>query len=160
MWANHSRYSLQKSGREQIAINFYKKERRPVIRSGFEWITVIKLAICSKNCIFHIFWQFSTGFPLYYAQEGMAQFTLCWFLKSDGSDSLSTLFKKSDREQFAQVTHDKIATGAIGSFSQTNWSFAHKKRVIRSKNQWVNSQPWKDRRSGLFKFQFLKSHRP
>ena len=68
----------------------------------------------------------------------MAQFTLCWFLKSDGSDSLSTLFKKSDREQFAQVTHDKIATGAIGSFSQTNWSFPHKKEWFAQKiNEWI-----------------------
>ena len=51
--------------------------------------------------------------------------------------------QKSDREQFAQIAHDKRVTGVIRSFSQANCSFAYKKWANRSKNRWANSQPWK-----------------
>ena len=50
--------------------------------------------------------------------------------------------EKSDREQFSQAAYDKKAIGVIPSFSWANRSFAHKKQVNRSKNQWSNSQPW------------------
>ena len=52
---------------------------------------------------------------------------------------------KSDRERIAPVALNKRATvkksaGAIHSFSLANRSFAHKKRAIRLKNRWANSQ--------------------
>ena len=37
----------------------------------------------------------------------------------------------------------KAQPWAIRSFSQANHSFAHKKRANRSKNRWVDSQPWR-----------------
>ena len=50
-----------------------------------------------KNCIFlHVFLPFSTAFP-FYAQERIVPIGLCsivLFLKSDGSDSLLSLFTK------------------------------------------------------------------
>ena len=73
-------------------------------------------------------------------------------LKSDLSHSLQKpshpSLQKSDREQFAQASHDKRATGAIHNDSlffiseSLFFSFAHKKQANCSKNQWANSQPW------------------
>ena len=100
-----------------------------------------------------------TVFPLLYAQE---KNSLCHsslirsLLKSVLSDSLPSFFikewpwvicsglswQKSTRDWFAQVAHDKRATGVIHSFSQVNYSFVHKKQGNRWKNQWANSQPW------------------
>ena len=64
-----------------------------------------------------------------------------WAICSGGS------WQKIDCELFAQVTHDKRATGAIRSFSKANHSFVHKKRGNCLKYGWSNSQPWLQRSS-------------
>ena len=54
----------------------------------------------------------------------------CSFLKSNESDLLMLLFKKSNFERIAPVTLYKRAMGAICSFSQGNHSFAFRSQRI------------------------------
>ena len=82
---------------------------------------------CMLLTIFHCF------YPFYKITEKLTQ---------QNSESLQLLF--------AQVAHDKRAIGAICSFSRANGSFTHKKRAIRSKNRWANSQPWVCRSADYF----------
>ena len=98
-----------------------------------------------KICMFHMF---LTVFPLFYAQERIAPVALCSFLKSKLSDLLPLLFtkegpwaihwghtwQKSNHELLAQVTHDKRATGVIGSFLRVNHSFA---LLLFGSQKWV-----------------------
>ena len=62
-WANRSRCSLQKSNREQITLNFFKKRAKSVIRSWFKRITLKKREIPLEKK--HIFHMFLTVFPLF-----------------------------------------------------------------------------------------------
>ena len=69
------------------------------------------------------------------------------------------IFKKDwHHERIDPVDLYKRSTGAIWSFSQSDWSFDHKKRVIRLKNQWSNVQPWVySALAGMTSFIFKKS---
>ena len=108
------------------------------------WIALKKQVICSKNVFFVCFWQFSPFLCPRVNRSHRSSLSRS-FLKSDGSNSLSLLFKKeqmwanrfcrslqkSDREQqFAPIAHDKRATRAIHSFPQANRSFANKKHAL------------------------------
>ena len=81
-----------------------------------------------------------------------------FFLMSAVSESLRSLTKNERFKQIAQVTHQKWATmsESLRLLTKNEWmsellvflskslirSFFRKKRVIRSENQWANSQPW------------------
>ena len=82
-----------------------------VIRSWFEQIACKKLVNRSKNSYFFIcFWQCSPLLcPL--ANRSLRSSLIYSFLKSDLRDWLHR-----NREWFAQVAHDKRATGVIHSF--------------------------------------------
>ena len=87
-----------------------------------------------KKCIFlHVFLPFSTAFP-FYAKERIVPIGLCsivLFLKSDGSDSLLSLFTK----EWPWVKRSPR------SYELLFRSLAHKKQVIHSKTQRANYQP-------------------
>ena len=138
-WANRSRFLL--------------KRATSVIWSWFQRITLKKRVI--HKFFLYVFDSFSL-FLCPRANCSLCSPLSCSFLKSNGSDSLSLLFKKvwlwancsccslqkSDYERFAPVLMTKQrATRAICSFSRANRSFAHKKGMIRSKNRWANFKP-------------------
>ena len=142
--ANCSRCSLQKSDHKQIAFNFFKKE-------PCQWFAhYLRKALSKKSNSFkkkHIFLMFLTVFDSFFpflclrANRSRRSLLSCSFLKSDRSDSISSVFKKerqwangsrwslkksdceriapvalykkSDCEQFAPVVHDKRARGLL-----------------------------------------------
>ena len=88
----------------------------------------------------------------------MSDLFIPFFLMSAVSESLRSLTKNERFKQIAQVTHQKWATmsESLRLLTKNEWmselpvflskslirSFFRKKRVIRSENQWANSQPW------------------
>ena len=168
-WATCSCHSLKKSNREWIALaSLYKRATVSKSLTYFfkkeqcQWFTRDSSKLLSKNEPFDRkkpnFLYVFDSFPPFYAKianGSHCSLLINSFLNSYGSNLLSSFFTKerlwanrsscslqmSNRERIAQVAHDKRATGAIHSFSQTNHSFPHKKREICSKNQWENSQP-------------------
>ena len=118
-----SKLLILKSNRERCAL---LNRAMSVICSWFEPIALKKQAIRSKFIFFVCFWQFLDSFPHWATWAIWYRFSL----------------KKSNRDRFAQVAHDKRLTGAIRSFWWANRSFARKKRANHSNNQLANSQPW------------------
>ena len=84
-----------------------------------------------------------TGFPLFMPKSELLRllFAHCLFLKDHLEQFAPVAIYKSNSEWFAQVAHDKRATGAICSFSQANL-FRSQKTIVSLKNRWANSQPW------------------
>ena len=128
-----------RSDREQIAIDFFKKEQNQWLARDSSKLLSRREKFARKKRIFVCFWKFFTVFPLFYAQERIPpHYSLlsCSFLKRDGSDLLLLFFKierpwvnrshrslqKSDHEWFAPVAHGKRAMGAICSFLWANHS--------------------------------------
>ena len=134
---------------------FLFKRATSVIHSWFKWIALNKQTIFLKKTSFSFVFDRCSPFLCPRANCSRRSSLSHSFLKREGSDSLSLLFKKQqlwanrscrslqkgERERFTPFAHDKIAKGAICSFSQANCSFAHKKWAIGSKNRWANSQP-------------------
>ena len=58
------------------------------------------------------------------ANQSCCSSLICSFVKSDLSDWLPHSLHKSNREQFAQVAHDKRVAEAVRSFSRAHCSFA------------------------------------
>ena len=104
----------------------------------FEQIALKKQAICSKKNIYPTvcLWLFFTVFPPFYAQEPSAPVALRSVALYKDWLTLVALYKR------ATVSNLLPVMGGIHSFPQVNQSFAHKKRAIRLKNRWANSQPW------------------
>ena len=121
-----------------------------MIRSWFEQITFKTSDLLKKLNIFLYFDSFSLFFPILCPRENHSHRSSLSrsFLKSIGSDSLSSHFtkewlwtnslrgslQKSDRELLTSIALYKRATRAIPSF-------AHKKWAICSKKRRANSQP-------------------
>ena len=145
LWTNPCCCSLQNSVRERIALNFFKKERR-------QWFTRDLSKLHSKNeqtffiCIQFLvcFGQFS---PLFMPKEWIAPAPVAIrsvaFLKKINGINLVALYKRATMSKLIPSIFKK-RNGSDSLFFRIELlfrSFDHKKRVIRSKNQWSNSQP-------------------
>ena len=124
-----------------------------VIRSWFGWIACKKRVHRSKNSLF----MFLTVFPLFMSKSKSfpSLFAhLLLFKERFEQFAPMAIYKRvtNDHERFAQVAHDKRATGEKCSFSPVNCSFTHKKWANCSKNQWANSQPWFSKVSAQTKY--------
>ena len=138
-------------------------------------MTLKKPLICSKKCIFQCFWQFS---PFLYQERitpvalcstrffkewrslssllkkewPWAIRSRCSWQKSIGSGLLfftsESLFCSQKTSKSLPLLFTKEWPWASCSFSHANLSFAHKKWVISSKNQWAYSQPCKKVKAG------------
>ena len=132
--------------------------RSLMTKEQHEWFARFWGRLAQKIYIFHMFFiVFHCFYPLLCPRANHLNCSSLSpsFLKSNGSDLLFSIFTKewlrsnhspcpsqqSDCERFAQVAHDKRATGAIRSFSRANRFFTYKKRAILSKKRWVNSPP-------------------
>ena len=90
-WTNRSRRSLQKSNRERVNCCFAHKKR----------------AICLKKFfLYHVFTSFLLLSPFLGPRANRSQCSLFGhsFLKSNGSDSLLSLFTKEWQERFSLIT--------------------------------------------------------
>ena len=117
LWSVRSCRSLQKS---KSLLLLFKKEQ-------CEWFARDASESLAKS---ERFTQKIDSFPPFYAQEWIAPVTLgsvAFILRATWAFCSWRSLQKSDHERFAQVAHDKRATGAIRSFSQANRSFTHKK---------------------------------
>ena len=109
-WANRFSRSLQMSNRERITlVALYKRVTwvncsHCSLKSQCEWSAQDSLfhsqktsySLWKNSCFYHVFDSFQL-FSLFYAQERISPVSLCSvapFLKSGGSDLLSSLFKK------------------------------------------------------------------
>ena len=140
-WAIPSHRSFKKSEPARIAlVALYKRATMRklllllFLKEQHEWFAPYllfrstKRSIHLKNSYFSpCLWQFFTAFPLIYAQEQSLQ-----------SFFAPSLFFKEQHELFTFVALYKRVNVSKLLFC----SFAQKKRIVRSKNQRANSQPW------------------
>ena len=142
-WGNRFCRSLQKSNRKRIALDFFKKEQRQWFACDSSESLSKTSDSLEKKLFFECFWQFSPfvcqkseSFPLLFAQplffkEGRDRFALVALYKRDTMSKLiPSIFKKRNGSDSLFFRIELLFR-----------SFDHKKRVIRSENQWSNSQP-------------------
>ena len=121
LWGNRSCRSLQKSNRERIALDFFKKERRQWFACDSSESLSKTSDSLEKKLFFECFWQFSPfvcqkseSFPLLFAQplffnEGRDRFALVALYKRDTMSKLiPSIFKTERLERFA-LFHERIA---------------------------------------------------
>ena len=122
----------------------FKKER-------CEWFAFLLSKIerfNRKNLYFsYVFKSFSLLFPFLCPRaNGYCRSLVCrLFLKSNGSDSLSSLFTKERPWAIHSHSFLQKSNGSDSLVSKNESlfrSFAHRKQLIWSKNQRANSQPW------------------
>ena len=77
-----------------------------------------------------------------------------WAIRSGHSEEMS------DREQIAQVAHQKWANEQIAGFLEqiAHWLIFSQKRAICSENRWAKSQPWGKVASEIYEFYNSSSH--
>ena len=134
-WVICSGRSWQKSNRERIPLDFFKKEQHQWFARDLNELLSKKERFTRKIVFFICFCQF---FPPFMPK----------------SSSLCRSLKKSDRERIAPLTLFKRATVRIRShyawqkrdgsdllFFTSESFFRSQKLAIRSKNWWANSQP-------------------
>ena len=110
------------------------------------------------KCWLQSHWLWATSVPQVGMEDDATAQSAWYCRKCHSCSSASWSLQKSDRERFAQVAHDKRATGAIRSFSLSNHSFAHKKWANRSKNRWANSQPKTKVKSKIISLHYSSSN--
>ena len=97
---------------EQIALNFFLKERYQWFAHDLSESLSKDERIAQKNLLFVGFWQFFSNFS-FFAQERIAPIALCsvaLFKKATGAICSGHSLKKSNHERFAPVSLHKIAT--------------------------------------------------
>ena len=120
-WGNRSCRSLQKSNREQIALDFFKKERRQWFACDSSESLSKTSDSLEKKLFFECFWQFSPfvcqkseSFPLLFAQplffkEGRDRFALVALYKRDTMSKLIPWIFKTERLERFALFHERIA---------------------------------------------------
>ena len=160
-WAICSGFSWQKSVRERIAVVDLKKKRQEWFARDSSKSLSNTRKFAKKNHIFHSFFQFFTSFPRFKPKSKLLLSLFVQSLRAAGAIGSCCSLLKSDDEQITPIAlYKRVAVSDfLRSLKTIEWlerfalfhqqiglalfrSFAHKKQAIRSKNRWVNSQPW------------------